>query len=191
MFANLSKNNTVPDLAGGILWTDDVNKIFYLYGGESATAPQSFSLWGYDTVLNQWNKSTSPSTDIGRVAWGAGTTVGARAEGYYYGGYLNNQTTPAWSGPQIATSNLVKYDMIRNVWTNNTGPDAIGRAEGVMVTVPASRQGLLVYFGGATFPYGNATVVGVSRTPWQFLEDVYMLRLGTGVYEHNLSLRYR
>jgi hypothetical protein len=27
LFDNLTKNNTIPDVAGGILWTDDVNKI--------------------------------------------------------------------------------------------------------------------------------------------------------------------
>ena len=52
--------------------------------------------------------------------------------------------------------------MINNFWTNNSGPDTIGRAEGVMVTIPASKQGLLVYFGGVTFPYENATEVAVS-----------------------------
>ena len=52
--------------------------------------------------------------------------------------------------------------MVNNFWTNNTGPDTIGRAEGVMVTIPASKQGLLVYFGGVAFPYENATEVPVS-----------------------------
>lgn len=27
LFNNLTKNNTIPDVAGGILWTDDVNEI--------------------------------------------------------------------------------------------------------------------------------------------------------------------
>jgi hypothetical protein len=165
--ANLSKNATVPSVAGGILWADDVNQVFYLYGGEYPLVPDNFVLWAYDVPLNQWNL-TSPSTssaNVERVAWGAGTTVEGRAEGYYYGGYLNNSTTPGWNAPSMATSSLIKYDMIGNRWTNNTGPDSIGRAEGVMVTVPASRQGLLVYFGGVSHPYGNSTEVAVSHTP--------------------------
>lgn len=27
LFDNLTKNSTIPDVAGGILWTDDVNEI--------------------------------------------------------------------------------------------------------------------------------------------------------------------
>jgi hypothetical protein len=135
----------------------------YLYGGEYSDVPQPFSLWGYDVVLNQWNETAlSQSSNPDWVAWGAGTTINARGEGYYYGGYSSNRTTPGWSGPSWATNSLLKYDMINNFWTNNTGPDTIGRAEGVMVTIPASKQGLLVYFGGVTFPYENATEVAVS-----------------------------
>jgi hypothetical protein len=162
--ANLSKNATVPDVSGGILWADDVNEVFYLYGGEYPLVPDDFALWAYDVPLNQWNLTTQPtsSTDVLRVAWGAGTTIDAMAEGYYYGGYLNNQTTPGWNAPPLATSNLVIYDMIANRFTNNTGPDSVGRAEGVMVTIPASRQGLLIYFGGVSFPYANSTEVAVS-----------------------------
>jgi hypothetical protein len=163
--ANLSKNATVPSVSGGILWADDVNQVFYLYGGEYPLVPDNFALWAYDIPLNQWNLTTQSASSpvVQRVSWGAGTTVEGRAEGYYYGGYLNNNTTPGWNAPQMATSNLVKYDMIGNSWTNNTGPDSIGRAEGVMVTIPASRQGLLVYFGGVSFPPTNFTEVAVSH----------------------------
>jgi hypothetical protein len=136
----------------------------YLYGGEYSDVPQPFSFWGYDTVLNQWNDTTPPQSSVPDwVAWGAGTTLSARGEGYYYGGYSSNRTTPDWSGPSWATNSLLKYDMVNNFWTNNSGPDTIGRAEGVMVTIPASKQGLLIYFGGVTFPYQNSTEVPVSR----------------------------
>ncbi|KAK5013024.1 hypothetical protein LTR39_003853 [Cryomyces antarcticus] len=50
--------------------------------------------------------------------------------------------------------------MIGNVFTNNSGPDTTGRAEGVMVYLPASERGLLVYFGGILDPYKNGTTVG-------------------------------
>lgn len=164
--ANLSKNVTVPSVSGGILWPDEVNQVFYLYGGEYPLVPEEFALWAYDVPMDQWNLTTFPPTSsaVKRVAWGAGTTVQGRAEGYYYGGYMNNRTNPGWDGPPLAMSNLVKYDMIANRWTNNTGPDSTGRAEGVMVTIPASRQGMLVYFGGVSFPYGNSTEVAVSHS---------------------------
>lgn len=164
-YANLSKNSTVPDVAGGILWADEVNKVFWLYGGEFSTAPSSFQLWGYDVILNQWNlstPSTTSSSTVKRVSYGAGTTIGGN--GYYYGGYLNNLTNPLWGGPPLATSNLVIFDMDDNTLTNNTGPDNTGRAEGVMVSIPASAGGMLVYFGGVAFPYGNSTEVPVDMT---------------------------
>ncbi|ERF76451.1 hypothetical protein EPUS_07331 [Endocarpon pusillum Z07020] len=172
-FANLSKNATVPSVSGGILWEDDVNQVFYLYGGEYPLVPNNFELWAYDIPLNQWNVTaqSATSSEVQRVAWGAGTTVGGRAEGYYYGGYLNNSTTPGWNASPLATSTLVRYDMIANSWTNNTGPDSVGRAEGVMVTIPASRQGLLVYFGGVAFPYRNSTEVASSMSTI-FLYDI-------------------
>jgi hypothetical protein len=46
-----------------------------------------------------------------------------------------------------------------NTWTNLTGPDSIGRAEGVMTFIPASDGGMLVYFGGVQDPYGNGNVI--------------------------------
>lgn len=38
--------------------------------------------------------------------------------------------------------------MDTNSWSNDTGPDDIGRAEGVMVHIPAGDGGMLVYLGG-------------------------------------------
>lgn len=163
--ANLSKNNTVPSVSGGILWPDDVNKVFWLYGGEFSTAPSAFQLWGYDVILNQWNlssASSSSTTPIQRVSYGAGTTLAGR--GYYYGGYLNNLTNPLWNGDAFATSDLIILDMDANTLTNSTGPDNNGRAEGVMLSIPASAAGLLVYFGGVYYPYGNSTAVPMSMS---------------------------
>lgn len=163
--ANLTKNNSVPDVAGGILWQDEVNKVFWLYGGEFSSAPSPFELWGYDVILDQWNLSATSlasNAPIQRVSYGAGVAVSENGKGYYYGGYLNNLTNPLWAGPQMATSNLIIYDMDENLLTNNTGYDNMGRAEGTMMYIPASGNGLLVYFGGVTFPYGNETAEGVS-----------------------------
>jgi hypothetical protein len=163
-YANLTKNSSVPDVAGGVLWQDEVNKVFWLYGGEFSQAPSVFELWGYDVILDQWNLSTATvaSTSlVQRVSYGAGVASSENGKGFYYGGYLNNLTNPLWSGPQIATSNLIIFDMDGNTLTNNTGYDSTGRAEGTMVFIPASAAGLLIYFGGVTFPYGNETEVPV------------------------------
>ncbi|KAF2085940.1 hypothetical protein K490DRAFT_74814 [Saccharata proteae CBS 121410] len=161
--ANLSKNSTVPDLSGGVLWGDDVNKVFYLFGGEyvDGASPEDFQPWAYDVLLDQWNQTSSTAaSQIQRVSYGAGTTVNQTGIGYYLGGWLNNNTVPSWGELPLATSNLISYNMVEDTWTNATGPDTTGRAEGVMVYIPASDQGLLVYFGGIMDPFKNGTVVG-------------------------------
>ena len=173
-YANLSKNSTVPNVAGGILWPDEVNKVLWLYGGEVLPAPNTFQLWGYDVLLNQWNLSSTATTSttlIKRVSYGAGAVVGGK--GYYYGGYLNNLTNPLWDGPPVAVSTVIVFDMDSNTLTNNTGPDSIGRSEGVMVSIPASTGGMLVYFGGVAFPYGNTTEVPMSMTEIMLYDGEY------------------
>ena len=47
-YNNLSKPADVPSLAGGTLWEDEVNKQFFLFGGEyngTAQIPSDFSVW--------------------------------------------------------------------------------------------------------------------------------------------------
>jgi Kelch motif len=159
LHANLTKNSTVPSVSGGTLWADEVNKVFYQFGGEFQEVPQQATLWAYDAILDQWNQSDVPD-DVSRLSWGAGVAVNERAEGYYLGGWHNNHTTPGWSGVPVATSSMVRYDMMRGFFTNNTGPDKQGRAEGALLFLPASDNGLLVYFGGIVDPYINGTIIG-------------------------------
>jgi len=157
LYANLSKNSTIPSVSGGVLWSDEVNKVFYQFGGEYQDSPQPFdALSSFDAVLNQWNQTEMPDS-YNRVSWGSGVSVNDRAEGYYFGGWMNNRTIPGWSGNPMATSNLIRYDMIKGAFSNNTGPDSTGRAEGYMVFLPASDAGLLVYFGGI-LDYQNGTM---------------------------------
>lgn len=151
LFANLSKNASIPSVSGGSLWGDAVNKYFYLYGGDNyaslPTSPQD--VYRYDVLNDDWNDMGPPTGDIKSVSWGA--TVGASSigQGFVYGGWLSNLSVAGWTGPPMATNTLVKYDMDKNRWSNISGPaDGVGRAEGVMVYVPASDDGLLVHFGG-------------------------------------------
>ena len=161
LYANLSKNASIPNVVGGTLWADNVNKRFYLFGGEYYQTPATtYKLLAYDAIYNQWDSFGPPSTPIDSVSWGAGVGISERGEGYYYGGWISNATTPGYTNNPVATSNLVKYNMDTNVWTKNTGPDTALRAEGVMVYLPASDRGLLIYFGGITQPYANATIAG-------------------------------
>ena len=109
-YANLTKNSSVPDVAGGILWQDEVNKVFWLYGGEFADAPSTFELWGYDVILNQWNLSSPSitSTDpIQRVSYGAGVAISEIGMGFYFGGYLNNLTNPSWRVVEMKRDSLL------------------------------------------------------------------------------------
>jgi hypothetical protein len=137
--------------------------MMYLYGGEFQDSPENFDNWAYDILNDKW---ISPSPDvtqngIQRASWGAGLAVQDIAKGFYYGGWQSNETIAEFGSNPVALSNLIIYDMIRNTWLNTTGPDSIGRAEGVMVYIPASDGGMLVYFGGIQTPYGNSTWTGV------------------------------
>lgn len=166
-YANLTKNSNVPSVSGGILWADEVNKCFYLYGGEYQNNPTEFSFWIYDTVLNQWNESQSNVNSMQRVSFGAGTQDEELGLGFYLGGWMNNHTSPGWAGSPMAANNLITYDFTSGRFENTTGPDSVGRAEGSMVYLPASDGGLLVYFGGVEDPNKNGSFVGVRQTSFQ------------------------
>ncbi|KAF2464857.1 uncharacterized protein BDR25DRAFT_241162, partial [Lindgomyces ingoldianus] len=160
------KNSSVPSVHGGVLWPDTANKIVYLYGGEHADGPPApFSLWYYDIVYNSWNKSNASVTDTKpdtvRASWGAGAVAQDRAVGYYYGGWLSSNSVPGYIA-QTPLNSMLIYNMKKNSFRNRTGPDDTPRAEGVMVYIPAGDAGMLVYFGGIEFPYGNSTREGVS-----------------------------
>ncbi len=142
------------------MWADEVNDRFYLYGGDyDGIQPSTPTLWSYDIIYNQWENFGPPNNAISSVSWGGGVGISELGQGYMFGGWLSNASVPNWSGGPIATSTLIKYEMDSGVWTNSTGPDNVPRAEGVMVYLPASASGLLVYFGGITAPYDNATMV--------------------------------
>jgi hypothetical protein len=137
----------------------------YLYGGEYAvgSTPDSFSNWAYDIVNNNWTARSPDVTQGGiqRASYGAGVAVQDIGKGFYYGGWMSNQTVPSFGSNPVALSNLLSYDMIQNTWSNMTGPDSIGRAEGVMTYIPASDGGMLIYFGGIQTPYSNSSWTGV------------------------------
>ncbi|KAL6411742.1 hypothetical protein AUP68_04116 [Ilyonectria robusta] len=71
--------------------------------------------------------------------------------------------------------------MDSNSWTNTTAPDEVGRAEGVMVYIPAGNNGMLIYFGGirdasnGIYLYGGA---GQAEGNAGF-DDIYVLTIPT------------
>lgn len=81
---------------------------------------------------------------------------------------MNNKTTPGFQGQRMI-SGMVKFDMDKQKFTNFTGPDHAGRAEGGLSFLPVSDAGMLVYFGGVMDPPRNGTVVGSPMsTIWMF-----------------------
>jgi hypothetical protein len=161
LYSNGSKNASIRSVSGGLLWPDDVNKRFYLWGGEytGGMTPDRPSLLSYDAIYNKWDSFGEPDMPLNAVSWGAGVGISDLGQVYQLGGWLSNNSVPGWAGDPFATSTLIKYQMDQQGGvTNNTGPTGTGRAEGVMVYLPASGSGLLVYFGGVITPYGNSTI---------------------------------
>ncbi|KAL6707982.1 hypothetical protein ACN47E_003656 [Coniothyrium glycines] len=167
-YFNVTKPANVPSVSGGYTWADETNKCFYQFGGEYApgSSPTGFSMWTYDTILDEWNKTEYKNADrnLQRVSFGAGTQVESSGLGFYYGGYMNDRNTPGWTGPALATSNIVRFEFSTGVLKNATGPDNMGRAEGQLIYVPVSDSGILVYFGGVEDPYHNGTNLPANMT---------------------------
>lgn len=86
-----------------------------------------------------------------------------KGKGYYYGGWLTNASVPGYQD-RTPLKNMIVYDIIKNSFSNRTGPDDIPRAEGSMVYVPAGDGGFAVYFGGIQFPNGLDNETAVSFT---------------------------
>ncbi|EAA29845.2 hypothetical protein NCU09171 [Neurospora crassa OR74A] len=160
VYANLSKNATIPNVSFGILWEDSINKWLYSYGGESQSTPSNFILYGYDILNNYWTSFGPPSTSSGTItplSHGAGVSISERGEAFYYGGWFSENSVPGWSGTRRASDRLIKYDMDSHHFSNFSGPDNVRRAEGTMVYLPISDGGMLAYFGGVRDD-GNGTV---------------------------------
>ncbi|KAF3036160.1 hypothetical protein E8E12_003136 [Didymella heteroderae] len=133
LYKNLTKGPEVPTVRGGVLWPDQVNKLFYLFGGIYANGKtQDFNnLWSYDTIYNNWTKITPDGTQLA-ISWpylGA-SDVTEEGVAYYYGGYLGNQSVAGWTGDTVMLNSMTEYDTKKNTWIN------------------PSQRGMLVYFGG-------------------------------------------
>ena len=159
----LSKASTVPSVIGGALWADNVNKVIYQYGGQFVDAARDFdTMFAYDTILNQWNETAVKSAYRQRPAWGASAVAEDQGYAYYFGGWMSNNSTLGYSDQPRTSNRLIRFDMNNGEFSNvGTIPGGKGRAEGVLLYIPASDSGLLVYFGGVEAPYDNSTVVGV------------------------------
>lgn len=156
----------MPSVSGGVLWPDDTNKLFYLFGGEYNTANdvQAFTtLWLYDVIYNTWNRSSASDGSLTGMNWpamGAGVVTDT-GTAYYYGGYLTNLSMSKWSGDRLMLSSLTSFNMNTRSWSNDTY-DQTPRAEGTLHFIPASAGGMLVYFGGVEMNNGVRAYVSPS-----------------------------
>ncbi|KAL5414028.1 hypothetical protein PMIN04_009186 [Paraphaeosphaeria minitans] len=146
--ANLSKNDgntinskrvkdaTIPSVNNCVPFPDAFNRLFYLFGGEHASASasaaraassQGFILYFYDTVYNTWNRSSSDASQasISWPAFGAGT-VSDTGVAYYYGGYLTEKSDGAWRGGDFILNGLLSYDMGTRRWGKHVGSEEAG-----------------------------------------------------------------
>ncbi|KAK4445497.1 kelch domain-protein 3 [Podospora aff. communis PSN243] len=174
--SNLSKDASVPLVAGGVLWEDSINKRLFLFGGETFGTPIPFTLYSYDIITDKWGPIGEPqqSSNIVPTSYGAGLSISGRGEAYYFGGWISAASMSGWKGKKKqASERLVKYHMDTNRWTNLAGPDNIPRAEGSMVYIPAGDEGMLVYFGGVQDPDKN----GTTSIP-QPLDKIFLFDIG-------------
>lgn len=161
MSAGLTKNSSVPSVSGGVLWADEVNKRFFAFGGYFPNSlPTPFATWSYRTDHDAWDMVATDSNP-NYLAYGMGAVAPEAGVGYYLGGYQDNQTTDAWTGDRLYSPNLVEFDMVKSQYRNISGPNAVGRGEGLMVFVPASISGILVYFGGVLQDPSTREIIGV------------------------------
>jgi hypothetical protein len=156
-----TKNTTVPSVAGGALWADSINNVFYAFGGYfPLSRPPAFVTWLYNVVQESWI-SVPAQGNPSYVAYGMAAVAEDAGVGYYLGGYHDNGTQDGWSSSRLYTPNLVTFDMNTRTYTNNSGPDNEGRGEGLMVFIPASTSGLLIYFGGVVQDQSTGETSGV------------------------------
>lgn len=189
MHAAPQKAELLPSVAGGALWVDQINGKLFSFGGyQPSSDPISFQTWTYDESDYTWSNISTEGDAVSYVAHGMSTVSADAGVAYYLGGYHDSHTDVGWSSSRIYTSNLVMFDMVNRKYSNSTGPDSIGRGEGIMTFIPASTSGLLVYFGGIIQDTDDQEVHGASMS----VSGYRIVRSETSVLKltGHLDLRY-
>ncbi|KAH7080975.1 hypothetical protein FB567DRAFT_595300 [Paraphoma chrysanthemicola] len=158
----------VPSLSGGALWADEINSRFYAFGGYQVNGtPPAFQTWSYDTSRNTWESITTTGDLVTSVAHGMSAIAPDAGTAFYLGGYHDSSTNQGWMTSRRYTPNLIEFDLVNRRYTNHSGPNSDGRGEGLMVFVPASNVGLLIYFGGLVQSTNEATIANMAMdTIW-------------------------
>ncbi|KAH7066721.1 hypothetical protein BKA63DRAFT_571128 [Paraphoma chrysanthemicola] len=149
----------VPSLSGGALWADEINSRFYAFGGyQVGGTPPAFQTWSYDISRNVWVSIVSTGDLVTSVAHGMSAIAPDAGTAFYLGGYHDRTTNQGWTTSSRYTPNLVEFDLVNRRYTNHSGPNSDGRGEGLMVFVPASNVGLLIYLGGLVQSTNEGTI---------------------------------
>ena len=152
-----------PNLAGGVLWADDVNGKFYAFGGYFPTGtPTRFDTWVFNDVEGSWSTEEMHGDSMAYVAHGMSAVAPDAGMAYYLGGYKDKQTHEGWPTSRTYMSQLITFNMLTGEYSNHSGPDNFGRGEGHMAFIPASWAGVLVYFGGVMQDPATGVISGVS-----------------------------
>lgn len=207
-----------PPVSNGYLWNSYDS--LYLYGGQFSdtpkTTPKAYSLWEYNIASASWIEHQKPVSSKGKnsdegdqpvlgSSEGAGVSVPQLGRGYYFGGHLDEYTTPGWSNQifRVYLKSLLEYtfpgytnDDVETLSGGNTaGKDGSwrniteggiqdtarfpSRADGVLLYVPGyGANGILVAIGGGN----NISFVSASP-PASCLANAFILP--DGANEHH------
>lgn len=149
---------------------------------------------GKNNDLGTPNTGYSPqdSNFISGVTNGAGANAPSEKLGFYFGGYYNqNGTKYDYFNPPTDEANfLIKVDMSEvtnadwSVMTPQNTSACPWRAEGGLVWIPASTQGLLIAVGGVETPADLNYYVGEDNTTvsMSFLTEFPVYDIGTDTW---------
>ncbi|PSN58874.1 hypothetical protein BS50DRAFT_475119, partial [Corynespora cassiicola Philippines] len=148
-----------PNVAGGSLWADEINNIFYAFGGYfTSETPKPFETWAFDGNQRTWSNIITQGESMAYAAHGMSAVSPDTGISYYLGGYQDALTTAEWSGPRRYISRMTTFNMVTREYSTLSGPDLSGRGEGSMHFIPASNAGMLIYYGGVEqYPGSNET----------------------------------
>ncbi|CAG8956010.1 hypothetical protein HYFRA_00008866 [Hymenoscyphus fraxineus] len=186
----LAQPSGPPAVAQGALWNS--YKSLFVYGGYFSqyppVSPPPLSIWEYSIVDDRWTEQKDPKTSAGnhsegdnqpvqRAAEGAGLSVPEIGRSWYFGGHLDEWTTPGWSN-QIFRVYLKSFLEFTHPGYSNSGVSSLGstkaagsdgvyrnitqgglqeaagfteRADGVIVYIPGwGTEGIILGLAGGT-----------------------------------------
>ena len=176
------------------LWWDNTNGTIYCFGGEKSGLPPHNtmltppdSIWGLRPDGNgagNWTEYVGPTSekpfpqDIFRPAFGFSGDDGEN--GYFFGGYVDSDTSPGVVGTAQAVPGLLTFNFGSMTLTNDT--NVATRVEsnsvvhpGVLLHSPVyGTSGILLAMGGdagqleAGGPFNNISIFDLASKQWHY-----------------------